>query len=91
MTKREEPGHFERWSRIIKKMPLHKEPRRTQADRDDDLAIGRELERKDAKIDKLTTALRRLDVMITDWARDEGFPPEQSACWQVVPAGARRL
>ena len=31
---------------------------RTQADRDDDLAIGRELERKDAEIDRLRAALK---------------------------------
>lgn len=33
---------------------------RTQADRDDDLAIGRELERKDAEIDCLTTEIIQL-------------------------------
>lgn len=33
---------------------------RTQADRDDDLAIGRQLERKDAEIDRLRAVLTNI-------------------------------
>ncbi len=42
---------------------------RTQADRDDDLAIGRELERKDAEIGRLRLWIRRIDNINDNPAR----------------------
>lgn len=51
---------------------------RTQADRDDDLAIGRELERKDAEIDRLRELvfLARTDMsaLVTYVEHHEGQP-----------------
>lgn len=40
---------------------------RTQSDRDDDLAIGREFERKEALIDRLRSALEQSIVALDDW------------------------
>lgn len=37
-----------------------------------------------AEIERLRVALLKLDGMIVQWARDEGFPPEDSACLRVV-------
>lgn len=33
---------------------------------------------------EMLAALHMLDGMISAWAKDQGFPREQSACWQVV-------
>ncbi len=46
---------------------------RTQADRDDDLAIGRQLERKDAEIDrlrKIVTAYEEYTELLASAERD---------------------
>jgi hypothetical protein len=42
--------------------------KRTQKDRDEDLALGRELERKDAEIERLRAALR--DVLAVEYAEE---------------------
>lgn len=38
------------------------------------------------EIERLRAALERLDVMISKWAKDQGFPRENSACWLLVHA-----
>lgn len=40
--------------------------------------------KQEAEIKRLKAALAKLDDMIVTWARDEGFPPENSACLRVV-------
>ncbi len=35
---------------------------------------------------RLRAALENLDDMIVSWAKDEGFPPENSACLRLVRA-----
>lgn len=49
-------------------------------------AIRAELDRANEREVALREALTKLDRMITDWARDQGFPVENSGCWQVVRA-----
>lgn len=52
---------------------------RTQADRDDDLRIGRELERKDAEIDRLRAALKQAVEYADVVSLDDGMPEGKQA------------
>lgn len=59
------------------------ETMRTQADRDDDLAIGREFERRDAEIDRLRTALKPFAEAVTASIQD-------GETYYSVPSDRRR-
>ena len=42
-----------------------------------------------AEIVRLRAALQKLDEMIVQWAKDEGFDPESSSCLRVVRAALK--
>lgn len=58
---------------------------RTQADRDEDLALGRELERKDAQIDRLRWLLW---IAVLDFEADNGVILTNPKHWTVQAKAA---